>query len=190
MTDQGPKTRGIHRLSSKQERAIMKSIQKIALACLATGIAATFAAAADSATPSGMTTRIQQIEDRAAIERVLLDYGRTLDTRDFAGYSHLFAEIGEWKGALGSFRGPAAIQTAMEKIFANAADIPKGSNFHVMSNFIIDVQGDRATASSTFIFYKMDKSRPDATVAGRYEDVFIREKGVWRFLLRTALPPG
>jgi sugar phosphate isomerase/epimerase len=46
-----------------------------------------------------------------------------------------------------------------EKTFAAAAgDIPKGSNFHVMSNFIIDVQGDRATANSMFIFYKMNKN--------------------------------
>lgn len=133
----------------------------------------------------------QRIEDRIAIERLLVEYGRTLDNRDFAAYSHLFAENGEWKGALGSYRGPAAIQAAMEKIFADAAaDIPKGKNFHVMSNFVIDVQGDRATASSMFIFYKLDKSKPEAAVAGRYEDILVREKGVWRFLQRNALPPG
>lgn len=133
----------------------------------------------------------QRIEDRIAIERLLVEYGRTLDNRDFAAYSHLFAENGEWKGALGSYRGPAAIQAAMEKIFTDAAaDIPKGKNFHVMSNFVIDVQGDRATASSMFIFYKLDKSKPEAAVAGRYEDILVREKGVWRFLQRNALPPG
>ena len=126
-----------------------------------------------------------------AIERLLVDYGRTLDNRDFAAYSHLFAQDGEWKGALGTYKGPAAIQAAMEKIFtAAAADIPKGKNFHVMSNFVIDVQGDRATAKSMFIFYKMDKSEPQPSVAGRYEDILIRENGVWRFLQRSALPPG
>jgi SnoaL-like domain len=79
----------------------------------------------------------------------------------------------------------------VEKTFTDAAaDIPKGSNFHVMSNFIIDLQGDRANARSNFLFYKLDKSKPTAEVAGRYEDVLIRENGVWRFLLRTALPPG
>ncbi len=78
----------------------------------------------------------------------------------------------------------------MEKIFADAAgDIPKGANFHVMSNFIIEVDGDRATANSMFIFYRMNKSVPEATVAGRYEDVLIRENGAWRFLLRNARNP-
>ncbi len=148
---------------------------------------------AAAAAPSTLELRTQRIEDQQAIERLLVEYGRTLDNRDFAAYSQLFARQGEWKGALGTFRGPAAIQAAMEKSFNSAAalaDIPRGSNFHVMSNFIIDVQGDRATASSMFIFYKVEKSVPVAAVSGRYEDQLIRENGAWRFLQRSALPPG
>jgi uncharacterized protein (TIGR02246 family) len=145
-------------------------------------------AAAPAAAPSAGAA-IQRIEDRIAIENLLQEYGRTLDNRDFAAYAALFAKEGEWKGALGSYRGPAAIQAAMEKIFRDAAaDIPRGGNFHVMSNFIIDVQGDRATAKSTFIFYKLNKNVPEAAVAGRYEDILIRENGAWRFLQRHALP--
>lgn len=145
---------------------------------------------AQAASPT-LEARIRLIEDQSAIERLLKEYGRTLDARDFAAYAALFAREGEWKGALGTYRGPAAIQAAMEKIFTDAAaDIPKGRNFHVMSNFIIDVRGDRATARSTFIFYKMNGSAPEAAVAGRYEDELIRENGAWRFLRRTALPPG
>jgi uncharacterized protein (TIGR02246 family) len=153
---------------------------------------AAFATGAAAAAPTtGGDLRIQRIEDQMAIERLLVEYGRTLDNRDFAAYSRLFARDGEWRGALGAYRGPATIKATMEKIFTDAAaDIPKGSNFHVMSNFIIDVQGDRATARSTFIFYKLDKAKPVAEVAGRYEDVLVREDGAWRFLLRNALPPG
>ncbi len=148
---------------------------------------------AGAAAPSSIEQRTQKLEDQQSIERLLLEYGRTLDNRNFAAYAQLFARQGEWQGALGTFRGPAAIQAAMEKSFNSAAaiaDIPKGSNFHVMSNFIIDVQGDRATATSMFIFYKMEKSTPVAAVAGRYEDVLIREDGAWKFLQRSALPPG
>jgi 3-phenylpropionate/cinnamic acid dioxygenase small subunit len=144
-----------------------------------------------AATPATIEARLQRMEDQAAIERLLVDYGRTLDNRDFAAYSKLFAANGEWKGALGSYKGPAAIRAAMEKIFTDAAaDIPKGRNFHVMSNFVIDIQGDRATAKSSFIFYKMDGNKPQPEVAGRYEDLLIRENGAWRFLQRSALGPG
>jgi len=157
----------------------------LAGACVAGAVQVTEAAA-----PT-LQQRVHQLEDRLEIERLLLEYGRTLDNRDFAAYSKLFAVNGEWKGALGTFTGPAAIQAAMEKIFANAAgDIPKGKNFHVMSNFIIQLDGDRAKASSVFIFYKMDGNKPVAEVAGRYADTLIRENGAWRFQQRNALPPG
>jgi uncharacterized protein (TIGR02246 family) len=143
-----------------------------------------------AAAPASLEKRVKQIEDVKAIERLLLEYGRTLDQRDFAAYAALFARDGEWKGALGSYKGPSAIQAAMEKSFAAAAnDIPKGRNFHVMSNFIIDVQGDRATANSMFIFYKLNKAVPEAAVAGRYSDVLVRENGAWKFLERNATNP-
>ncbi len=154
-------------------------------------LAAALAPAAQAAAPTALEARVQRIEDQQAIERLLLDYGRTLDARDFAAYAALFAANGEWQGALGVYKGPKDIQAAMQKIFTDAAaDIPKGRNFHVMSNFIIDVQGDRATARSSFIFYKLDGARPVAEVAGRYEDVLIRVGGAWKFQQRTALGPG
>jgi 3-phenylpropionate/cinnamic acid dioxygenase small subunit len=151
----------------------------------------TSSVAAQAPAPATLEQRIRLIEDRQAIERVLLDYGRTLDARDFAAYAALFAPTGEWQGALGVYKGPKDIQAAMEKIFTDAAaDIPKGRNFHVMSNFFIDVQGDRATARSNFIFYKLEGSKPVAEVAGRYEDVLVRINGAWKFQQRTALGPG
>lgn len=134
--------------------------------------------------------RLRRVEDEGAIERLLLEYGRTLDARDFAAYSALFAPEGEWKGAMGTYKGAQQIRTEMERIFASATDIPKGQNFHAMSNFRITVQGDRATASSNFVFYTMEGSKPVASVAGRYEDVLVRVAGAWKFLQRTALPPG
>jgi 3-phenylpropionate/cinnamic acid dioxygenase small subunit len=168
----------------------MQPFKFLIIGCISTVIAATSISIAHAAKPTALEARIQRIEDRAEIERLLLEYGRSLDNRDFATYASLFAESGEWKGALGSYRGPAAIKAAMEKIFTDAAsDIPQGSNYHLISNVIIDVDGDRATASSKFMFLKMEKSKPDPVVAGRYEDVLIREKGVWKFLQRVALPP-
>jgi hypothetical protein len=168
----------------------MRIIPSLTALLILGAIASNTSQPAQAAAPA-LETRVRQIEDRLEIERLLLEYGRTLDKRDFAAYSKLFAVNGQWKGALGTFTGPAAIQAAMEKIFANAAsDIPKGSNFHVMSNFIIQLDGDRAKASSVFIFYKMDGNKPVAEVAGRYEDTLIRENGAWRFQQRNALPPG
>jgi ketosteroid isomerase-like protein len=169
---------------------MLKPVRIVALLAIAM-LAPALAAAAAATAPASIEARLQRLEDAQAIERVLLEYGRTLDNRDFAAYAALFAADGEWKGALGTYKGPKEIQATMEKIFTDAAaDIPKGRNFHAMSDFVIDVQGDRATARSKFIFYKLDGSKPVPEVAGRYEDVLIRVGGAWKFLQRSALGPG
>ena len=165
-------------------------VRVVALLALST-LTPALIVAAQAPSPASLETRLRRIEDEKAIERVLLEYGRTLDARDFAAYAALFAADGVWKGAQGAYQGPREIQTQMEKIFSDAAaDIPKGQNFHVMSDFVIDVRGDRATARSKFIFYKLDGRKPVAEVAGRYEDVLIRVGGAWKFLSRTSMGPA
>ncbi len=137
-----------------------------------------------------LAARVQQIEDHIAIERVLLEYGRALDSRNFADYSQLFATNGEWSGSLGTFRGPAAIKAAMEKSFKDSKATAVPSNFHVLTNAIIDVNGDRATAWSKWTFLRMVDDKPQVALAGQYEDTLVRENGKWKFLRRTAQTPG
>lgn len=155
-------------------------------------LVALFAAAvsfgpARAAGPPDLAARVQRIEDHQQIERLLMEYGRTLDERDFAAYSRLFADNGEWRGNLGTYRGPAAIEAAMQKSFDAATDIPKGTNFHVLTNAIIDIDGDHATAVSKWAFVRMTDNQPEFVMMGRYEDALVRERGAWKFLRRTAL---
>src|SRR5689334_11766490 len=148
-----------------------------------------FAATAHAADTGTLEARVKLIEDHMAIERLLMEYGRALDNRDFTTYSHLFAANGEWigQGGLGPFKGPAAIQAGMEKAFnAAATDIPKGMNFHLLTNAIIDVKGDRATAISKWVFVRMQGAKPEASLAGQYADELVRENGGWKFLKRVA----
>ena len=67
-----------------------------------------------------LAARVQRLEDTAAIQTLLLDYGRNLDARDFKGYSELFAKDGIWTGGFGTVQGRAAIQTFMEKAMPGA----------------------------------------------------------------------
>ena len=152
--------------------------------------AAAPAAVAQGVSPAGkepLEARIQRIEDHMAIERLLMEYGRSLDNRDFSTYSRLFASDGVWNGGLGTYRGPAAIQAAMEKSFSTATDIPKGANYHLLTNAIIDLDGDRATAVSKWAFVTLEEKKPpQIAFAGRYDDTLIRENGQWKFQRRVA----
>jgi hypothetical protein len=142
-------------------------------------------AKSEAAQPSSLAARVQELEDHIAIERLLMQYGVALDSRDFATYSQLFAREGTWSGSIGTFKGPAAIKEAMEKAFRSDAPGPNGT-FHLLTNPIIEVHGDRATAHSKWTFCRMAGTTPTIALAGSYEDTFVREGGVWRFSSRVA----
>jgi hypothetical protein len=142
------------------------------------------AGTADKASSASMERRLARVEDHIAIERLLMEYGRTLDKHDFAAFSRLFAANGEWTGNVGTFKGPAGIQAAMEKYFKPTAGAPPF--YHVLTNPIIDVDGDRATASSKWTFIQFVAGKPQIGAVGYYDDTLIRENGHWRFLHRMA----
>src|SRR5690606_8918184 len=72
-----------------------------------------------SAQPAGdaaLEARLTRLEDMEAIRRLLIEYGRTFDARDFAAYGALFAPDGVWQGGGGaSYTGPDAIQQMVER---------------------------------------------------------------------------
>jgi 3-phenylpropionate/cinnamic acid dioxygenase small subunit len=142
-------------------------------------------------TDVNLEQRIQRIEDEKQIRDVMVQYGRFLDEGDFAGYSQLFAREGTWSGTLTGFttvKGPENIRVTMEKAFADRKYDPEHiTTIHVISNISIHVDGDRATGYSKYtVVSRNEKDEPFVRVAGRYEDVFIREDGQWKFLSRMA----
>src|SRR5262245_7527802 len=127
--------------------------------------------------------RLRALEDKEQIAQVLIDYGRHLDSRNLAAYAALFAEDGEWVGGFGTVKGRGNIQAFMEK---NMGTENRARNYHIMSNFAITVTGDTATAWSRWSFVVPGQSGAVISQAGRYDDTFVREKGVWKFKRRTA----
>lgn len=141
---------------------------------------------------ASLTARVQKLEDVNEIRTVLTDYGRFLDARDLVAYSKLFAKDGEWVGGFGSARGPAGILEFMQKNLGTAPN--RANNYHILSNFEIDVTGDTATAWSRWAFIvPAADGKPSLAQGGRYQDKLIRENGSWKFLRREAfndLPAG
>jgi uncharacterized protein (TIGR02246 family) len=131
-----------------------------------------------------VATRLQRFEDKAEIEALLLDYGRHLDSRDFAAYSALFAKDGEWVGGFGTVAGPANIKAFMEKAMGTQPNTAK--NYHLLSNFVITVNGDTATAWSRWAFVVPGERGAAISQAGRYDDTLVRENGRWKFKKRVA----
>ncbi len=133
-----------------------------------------------------LVQRVQQLEDEKAIREVLVQYGEYLDARDYAAYSRLFAKDGVWTGGFGSFTGPAAIEAMLvENLGAPEPGFVNKSSFHLITTPVVDVQGDTATARSRYLFFTASEDgRPNALLAGRYEDEFVREEGGWKIRRR------
>ena len=74
----------------------------------------------------------------------MMNYGRTLDARDFAGFAELFARDGEYVAGASTAKGPAAIRELLEGLLKkNAAPVP-GRDFHLFFNETIEVNGNEA----------------------------------------------
>ena len=93
---------------------------------------------------------------------------------------------------VGKVAGRANIQAFMEKSLGTGPN--RGGSYHIMSNFVITVTGDTATAWSRWTFVTPGERGAAIAQAGRYDDTFVRENGVWKFKRRVAsndtAPPG
>jgi len=86
--------------------SIQTSVRRLVVAAVllfAGGAVCTTAAAQQgpSKGKKSVEARLQRFADKEEIQDVLLEYGRSLDARDFAIYSSLFATDGEWAGGFG-----------------------------------------------------------------------------------------
>jgi hypothetical protein len=155
---------------------------------------ATMLAPAAAQAQTTLADRVQRLEDVEEIRTVLIDYGRYLDAHDLASYSNLFAMDGEWVGGFGTGKGPAGVLALMQKNLGATTTNRPGSTYHLLTNFLIDVRGDTATAWSrwNFVVTGPDNS-PKILYGGHYDDVLVRENGHWKFKKRVAandIPAG
>ena len=147
---------------------------------------------ATGAEKESFAARLQRLEDREAIRNLIMEYGRTLDEREWGAFANLFAENGgEWIGGMGPAKGRPAIQKMMETSIGTGS---RGSNYHLFTNETIDVRGDAATARTkwTFVTATADK-HPQLLLSGHYVDTLVRERGAWKFQRRLAygdIPQG
>jgi SnoaL-like domain len=134
--------------------------------------------------------RLQRLEDLEAIRRLMLDYRSCLDAKDIRGYAELFAAEGEFVAGDMSARGPQEIFELVDGMRGTLLTDRGGDDVHIVANPTIDLDGDRATAESMWLYIvRGEGDVPVLSKVGSYHDVLTREDGRWRFLRREA-PTG
>jgi uncharacterized protein (TIGR02246 family) len=134
-----------------------------------------------------LAARVQALEDREAISRLFMEYRRCLDEKDFSGYAALFSTEGEFMAQELHARGRAEIEKLVEGMRGDLLTAVAGDDLHVVANPEITVDGDTATARSTWIYIvRAEDGGPSLCKVGHYDDELVREDGQWRFARRHA----
>ena len=139
-----------------------------------------------------MTGHVTEAADRVAIHNLLMEYGASLDRRDFDAFGKLFGADGRYGTLQKSTVGPEA-GTMMRERYENGPNAVCIPNFHLFFNEVIWFETpDRARSTSACMFMTTpdpETRKLSVGVAATYDDEIVREAdGTWRFARRTLLP--
>jgi hypothetical protein len=133
---------------------------------------------------------VERIEIERACERLIYAYARALDLGDLSGAADFFAE----NGSMARPMAPSQVIQGRETIRASLLTRPRDLlTKHLATNIMIVV--DSRDAARGISYLTMISTTPPAGAAppftsqgpvyfGEFQDRFVRENGVWKFLER------
>jgi ketosteroid isomerase-like protein len=124
------------------------------------------------------------LEEKDAIRELIARYCFYIDLAKYDEWAGTFTEDGVFEvSGLFRFDGRAAIRAFAEHIPKNAQGLTGMK--HCTMNQVIDVSGDRATATCYLLMIR-EGAPLHVDIAGRYEDELVKQSGRWLFARRTA----
>jgi hypothetical protein len=142
-------------------------------------------------------------DDRAAIVDLQARYVVAMDYLDADGYAAVFAEDGVLDWARGLVEGRDAIYEFMATGTydftqgAPEAQAPDGRNWpstvrHLITNQVVDVDGDTAQAVTYWIQFNnnVDRAKVEWMLFGSWYDEFVKIDGEWFFSLHRIYNEG
>ncbi len=133
-------------------------------------------------------------EDRAAIENLMGRYLFALDFRDADAYAATFTEDGILNHGGGLARGRReirevvirAMETDKKQADGNKSGRRPVPGRHNITNIVLDVRGNRATAKAYWTHFGADnEGRARPTSFGHYQDELVKQNGQWLFSRRV-----
>jgi 3-phenylpropionate/cinnamic acid dioxygenase small subunit len=120
-------------------------------------------------------------DDRQEISDLLVRYATGIDRRDWPLFRTVFAEGCELDyGEIGVWKGVDAVTDFMEQAHAMA-----GYTMHRLTNQVITIEGDKATAR-TYIdgVIMLSDNQAGVNALGFYDDQVVRTADGWRIARR------
>jgi uncharacterized protein (TIGR02246 family) len=153
----------------------------LAALVVAAGSTVAFAPSAAVAARAPASTELQ---DRAAIQNLVVKYTIALDTLDADMYASVFAEDAEFTFGGKTYKGRAEIRKIVTDLkerrsAAQTADAPK--SYHALSNTYVELLNDHEARHRSYWQTITGPSSGPFTVGGmgRYEDTLVKRNGEW-----------
>jgi 3-phenylpropionate/cinnamic acid dioxygenase small subunit len=122
------------------------------------------------------------LADKLAVTELLYRYAELIDAGDFDGVGALLGG-GNFMGVSGAERIAKLFATTTRR-FPEHGNTPRTR--HLVLNPIVDLDGDAASARSTFcVVQQTETVSLQPIVVGRYADTFARDSTGWHFTERT-----
>ncbi|MEZ4306435.1 MAG: nuclear transport factor 2 family protein [Polyangiaceae bacterium] len=119
--------------------------------------------------------------DKLEILEVLNRYILSIDTHDPVAFADNFHDDAVYESPFGRAKGRAEILATIQQW--HSGGITAGKR-HMIGPFQIDVQGDRATSTSSY--WVVNAKEGTAIVAtGQYTDELTKKNGVWKLQKRA-----
>ena len=124
-----------------------------------------------------------QLEEKDAIRDLMSAYCFYVDNGEFDKFANLFTENGIFEaGPLGKLQGRKAIRDFITAQVPRPGEGP--ARKHCTLNHVIRVEGSEAHADSYIVVLRESSGGILASLAGRYEDLLVKEGSEWRFKVR------
>jgi ketosteroid isomerase-like protein len=161
---------------------------KKTLALLGAAAACLTLAAAPTVRAQDVTFTTQMVVDRAAIDDLLERYYANFGKAEGESFGSFYAEDAEFVLGGKTYKGREAI-AGVYKGIGSSGQSPTANRFSfnvLLTNKVITVHGDKATAQMIFTEVVMDtaKGPPKFLTQGREYDNLAKIKGHWRFTKR------
>ena len=124
--------------------------------------------------------------DRAAIQDLITRYYDNFGKPNRESFADFYADDAELILGADHFKGKDGINEAYRRAGANTS-VEKAYSFNItISNLLIVVHGERATAKLLFTEYLMQKQgdTPSIRTQGWDYATFVKVKGQWRYRMR------
>ncbi len=137
-----------------------------------------------------MRAQLSELLDREAIRQLVVSYAHFARTRNIDGLVALYSDnaVFDVPGNMGTKAGPRSGRDAIRETLR--VDLPRSDPWPFLHQHVIEMLGPDRARGILYFELRQGVDNLRTTHIGSYQDEYVKEQGVWKFLSRrlSAIP--